>query len=117
MSNKLPIKVKKDNIFFRFFNYIKNFLKKKTSMQTIEKSEESTRIKKKTRIFEQYKLENLDEVNADIIKEVNRKCKIEEIIRIIEKEPELLKKIDIPKLKVIDKYYKDEIIKYRKKLS
>ena len=63
------------------------------------------------------KLENLDKVNVNVIKQVNRQNKIEEIIQIIEKEPEMLKKLDIPKLEVIDKYYKDKIIEYRKKLS
>ena len=116
MNNKLPIEVKKDNIFKRFFNYIKKIFKKKTSKETIEKSEESTIVKKTTKITELYKLENFDEVNADVIKETNRRNKIEEIIRIIEKEPEILNKLDIPKLEVIDQYYKDKIIEYRKKL-
>ena len=117
MSNKLPIKVKKNNIIKKFFNYIKKIFKKKTSEQHIDRTEQTISEDRKTKISEQYKLENMDEVNADIIKEANRKSKIEEIIRLIEKKPEILKKLDIPKLEIIDKYYKDEIKKYKRKLS
>ena len=42
---------------------------------------------------------------------------MEEIIKIIEKEPELLKKLDIPKLEMIDNYYKEKIAEYKKKLK
>ena len=117
MSSKLPVEVKKDNILKKFFKYIKNIFKKKTSMEDIEEIGESAIEKNKSKITELYKLENLDEVNANVIREANRKNIIEEIIRIIEKEPEILKKLDIPKLEVIDQYYKEKIIEYKKRLS
>lgn len=117
MSNKLPIKAKQKNFLKKFFDYIKKFLNKKTSMEHIDRTEETASKERKSKIAELYKLENMDGVNSDIIKEANRKSKIEEIIRIIEKKPEILKKLDIPKLEIIDKYYKDEIKKYKRKLS
>ena len=114
MNNKLPIEIKKDNIFKRFFNYIKKIFQKTSNVQNIEENQIE---KKKTKINELYKIENLEKVNANVIKQINRQNKIEEIIQIIEKEPKILEKLDIPKLEIIDKYYKDKIIEYRKKLS
>ena len=117
MSNKLPIKAKQKNFLKKFFDYIKKFLNKKTSMEHIESTEETASEKRKSKIAELYKLENMEGGNSDIIKEANRKSKIEELICIIEKKPEMLKKLDIPQLEIIDKYYKDKIKEYRKKLS
>ncbi len=117
MNNNLPTEVKNNNIFKKIFNYIKTIFKKKTSNETIENSQESVIPKKKTKITELYKVENLDKLNADVIREANRKNKIEEIIQIIEKDPETLKRLDIPKLEVIDQYYKDKITECKKKLS
>ena len=73
--------------------------------------------RKSNKIIDLYRVENIDEKNAEIIKKNNQKRKMEEIIKIIEKEPELLKKLDIPKLEMIDNYYKEKIAEYKKKLS
>ena len=67
-------------------------------------------------IKEKYKVE-INEINSNIIKDLNRKRKMEEIIQIIERKPETLKKLDIPKLEIIDRYYKEKIIEYKKILN
>ena len=73
--------------------------------------------RKSNKIIDLYKVENIDEKNAEIIKKNNQERKMEKIIKIIEKEPELLKKLDIPKLEMIDNYYKEKIAEYKKKLK
>lgn len=109
--SKLPVKLKKQNIFEQFYNYIKKFLKKEKNIgnETIKAKESN--------MTEKYKVYNIDKINADLIKEVNKKNKMEEIIQIIEKNPEALEKLDIPKLEIIDNYYKERIIEYKRKLG
>lgn len=63
------------------------------------------------------KIDELCKVDSSVIKKMNQKQKLEEIIKIIEKNPDILEKLDIPKLKIINKYYKDKILEYEKKLS
>ena len=63
------------------------------------------------------KIDELCKVDNSVIKKMNQKQKLEEIIKIIEKNPDILEKLDIPKLKIINKYYKDKILEYEKKLS
>ncbi len=64
-----------------------------------------------------YKVEGLDEKNREIVdKEKNRK-KMEEIIEIIEKKPELLENLNVPKLEIIDNYYKEKISECKRKLA
>lgn len=113
-SNDLPAEVKKDNVFKRLYKFIKSFFSKYEKNNIVE---DTAVIEKETKIRELYKVANLEEISSNIINEANKKRTLEEIIQIIEKEPEILKKLDIPKLKVIDKYYKDKIIEYRKKLE
>lgn len=64
-----------------------------------------------------YKINIPDEVNSKIINESKRKRKLLEIIQIIENNPETLEKLDIPKLEVIDNYYKEKIIECKKKIE
>ena len=115
MKKFLSIKSKKDCGLDKSNNSFNGVLNK-------EKCDDVKNFKENTtysinKIVENYKVTNLDEVNARIVEEANRNRKLEEIIQIIEKDSNLLEKLDVPKLEIIDKYYKDKIIRYKKKLG
>ena len=66
-------------------------------------------------IQNKYKIEGLEEASKDIIKKAHNDRTLADIIRIVEQHPEVLKKLDLNKLKIIDQYYKDEIEKFRRR--
>ena len=74
-------------------------------------------LSKKYKLKDDYKIDNIDEKNTAIIRKIKKKATLEEIIHMVEKNPNLLHKLDIPKLEIIDKYYKEKIAKIRKKLN
>ncbi len=53
----------------------------------------------------------------DTKNKLKQREKMEEIIAIIEKNPNTLKKLDIRRLEIIDRYYIDKIEKYKNKLA
>lgn len=112
MSN-LPIKVKEDNIFRKILKLFFNIYKTKQNNE-INSIEERKDTKK---LSEKYKINDLNEINADIIKKANERMKMEEIINIIEEKPELLENLSISKLEIIDRYYKEKIVEYKKKIA
>ena len=57
----------------------------------------------------------LDDSSMEEINKQNKINKLEEIFQIIEKEPRVLEKLDIEKLKIIDKYYKYKVSECKKK--
>lgn len=112
----LPIEIKKENIFKKFFKFVKNIFKKEPKVQN-ETVEEEYIIPKERKVTELYKVDNLDEITSSVIEENNKKIKMQEIIDIIEKNPSTLEKLDIAKLEIIDNYYKEKIDEYKKKLA
>jgi len=115
MSKDLPVELKKDNIFKRIFNNIKRLLFNKKNNNVMVES--TPIIDEKINFTDFYKVENLEHVNASIIRDINNKNKIEEIIQIIEKNPDTLDKLDIPKLEIIDNYYKNKVLEYKNKIA
>lgn len=110
MNNKLPIEVKKDNLFTRLVRFLKSVFKKKDKTDIIRENEEldnSTAFKEK----------NLEELKFETIVKRNPQKVIEEIIQIIEKNPDTLEKLDITKLEIIDMYYKRKIAECKRKLK
>lgn len=118
MKEKLPVQFKKDNIFKRFINFIiRPFTKKQytnddNSQPVIIEPEKNINQSTDTNTLEQYKVDNAGQINSNAIKAANQTKTLEEIIQIIEKEPSMLEKLDIDKLKIIDQYYDNEIKKY-----
>ena len=110
MENNLSAQARKDNFLKESINSKKE---KHIKSANIEKND-ATKINK---MRETYKVKNINELSADIIKEANKKKITEEIIQIIEKRPDMLKNLDICKLEIIDQYYKDKIIEYKKKIA
>ena len=51
------------------------------------------------------------------MEEILKKYKLKEIIQMIEEHPELLDTLDIPKLEIINNYYKEELEICKKKIS
>ena len=118
MKEKLPVQFKKDNIFKRFINFIIHKIKKKqytnddNSQPVIIEPEKNINQSTDTNTLEQYKVDNAGQINSNAIKAANQTKTLEEIIQIIEKEPSMLEKLDIDKLKIIDQYYDNEIKRY-----
>ena len=54
MNNKLPIKIQKDNMLKKFFNYIKKIFNKKTKIKDMNEIEESSILEGRTKINELY---------------------------------------------------------------
>lgn len=65
-------------------------------------------------IKEMYKVENIDDVYKKLYEKIKKEQKLDEIIEIIEKNPELLEKISTDKLEIIDNYYTEKISKLEK---
>ena len=108
--NNLLIKYKSKNIFQKFISPLKNAFKKAS------KPEIKVEIKNQLLrpiIAEKYKVEGI--VSTDI-KSVESKT-MQEIIDIIENNPEALEKLSIKKLELIDQYYIDKINQYRQMLD
>ena len=93
----------------------KIFYKKEKNIKRKNLEEKNTL--KKGKMEDKYKVQNINETSTNIIKADKRKKVTEEIIKIIEKRPDLLENLDIKKLEVIDQYYKDKIIEYKKKIA
>lgn len=112
MENNLPAVIRKNTILKKMVNFMKNIFKKRKKAKKIPKEVEC-----ESKINELYKVADLEENNKKVVKEEIKKEKLFEIIQIIEKNPETLKKMDIHKLEVIDRYYKNEIEEYKKKIA
>ncbi len=115
MNSNLPIEQKriKKTFFKKVVNFVKNIFKKdKTKAE--RKMRDRIEINA-ARLREAYQ-SNAPTFNTtkDV---VDKKKKISEIIKLVEKDPEALKNLDIDKLKIIDKYYKEEIAEYKKRIS
>lgn len=110
MDKNLPIKAKNESFFKKIINYIKLFLGNNEKENIEEKATVEA-----TSIDELYKVENVDEQKT--VKEINKKNKIEEIIQIVEKNPEILDTLNVLRLETIDNYYKEKIAEYRRKIS
>ena len=117
MESKAIIKVKKESIFKRISNFINKIFTREKYIGNKEEKEEIDFTNCKNSIDKLYRVDIPDEVNYNIINEGKRKRKLHEIIQIIESNPETLEKLDIPKLEVIDKYYKEKIIECRRKIE
>lgn len=111
MNNKLPIEVKKDNIFTRLFNFLKSVFKKQDK-ETSEK--ENKELMNKNSDFKE---NNLEKLKFETMTRRNPQKVIEEIIQIIEKNPNVLENLDIEKLEIIDMYYKRKIVACKRKLK
>lgn len=111
MDTNLPAIAKKDTVFKKMVNFIKRVFKvrKRSKIEKISRKECANKIN------ELYKVALSN--NDKIIKETNRKERLFDIIKIIEKQPEMLEDLDISKLEVIDNYYKNEISEYKKKIA
>lgn len=110
MNNKLPIEVKKDNLFTRLFRFLKSVFKKKEENDVIKENKELD-----NNIT--FKEKNLEELKFETITKRNPQKVIEEIIQIVEKNPDTLEKLDITKLEIIDMYYKRKIAECKRKLK
>ena len=110
MNNKLPIEVKKDNLFTRFFRFLKNIFKKKDKTDIIQ---ENKVVDNNITLKEN----NLEELKTESISKRNPQKVIEEIIQIIEKNPDTLESLNIAKLEIIDMYYKRKIAECKRKLK
>lgn len=113
MNNKLPIEVKEDNIFKKIFSYIKNIFNKKDEHHEIKES-----IKNKDDNEEFYKLkEKLMKNNNQYVQKRSSKKIMDEIIELVEENPDMLEKLDIEKLEIIDRYYEQRIIECKEILN
>lgn len=109
----LPIEFKKENIFKRIKRIIKSIFIKKPKIETEILLNNNHKGRPNKVISELYKVN--DVMDTDVV--VNKKQKMQEIIDIIEKDPSVLKKLDIKKLQIIDNYYIEQIEIYKKKLA
>lgn len=109
--NNLSMKLKKESILQRLIKSLKSIFKKnfKNEIETIQEETTIPGIK----ITERYKVDNLNLSNTKMDNDKTMK----EIIDIIEKSPEMLEKLDINKLNIIDQYYIEKIAKYRNMLN
>lgn len=117
MGNNLPVK-SKNSFWNRIVNRIKGFFRKEKpdiDMQVEEVREFET--VEKSGFVEKYQVEEAKDLTENVIKENIRRNNIEDIIQIIEKNPELLDELDIDKLRIIDNYYKEKIEEIKKKLA
>lgn len=112
MNDMLPIAVKKDNIFRKISNLIKQIFYQGRNKKSKTKG---TMPKKRNRDF--YKVEGSKEKNDELIKEIKQNKTLQDIIKIIERNPEAMKKLDTPKLEIIDNYYQEQIKKYKEKIE
>ena len=114
--NKLPMELEKNNIFKRCIKYIKDFFnrKSKNKIQNISKIDYD--VPKKRKINDLYKIDNIDSIN-NINSLNNKEKKMNEIIDVIEKNPDVLEKLSINRLKIIDNYYIEQIEKCKRKLA
>lgn len=64
-----------------------------------------------------FRINGLEEKNAQLIKKNSNKIMMNEIIAIIEKNPYMLEKLDISRLEIINEYYKRKIREYKKKIK
>ena len=110
MDRNLPIEAKKDNFFSRLINHIKTFFGSNEKVEFEESASEAI-----TSINELYKVDTIDE--QKVVKEINRKNKIEEIIKIVEENPEILDTLNISRLELIDSYYSEKIVEYKRKVE
>lgn len=111
MNDKLPIEIKEDNIFKKFLGFFKNIFKKQDEEIIIRESKDvsKTMLSFNENDLEEFKIKSIPKRNPQKV--------IEEIIQIIEKNPSALESLDIPKLEVIDAYYKHKIKECKRKLK
>lgn len=113
MSNNLPIKAEKNNIFKKIILFFKKIFVKE---QVVIQPNKKIFAESENKLNEQYKVEDIEFISK-VAKRENKKIKLEEIIQIIEKEPQTLEKLELEKLQIIDQYYIDKIAEYNEKLT
>lgn len=115
MNSNLPVVQKevKKPFFKKVINFVKNIFKRDKTARTEKRMRDRIEVNA-ARLRNAYKL-NPSEFNP--IKDIDKRKKISDIIRLVEKDPEALQNLDIEKLKLIDKYYKEEIAEYKRKIS
>ena len=115
MNSNLPVVQKriKKPFLKKVINFVKNIFKKDKTARTEKKMRDRIEINA-ARLREAYKV-NSSEFNPT--KDIEKRKKISDIIKLVEKDPEALQNLDIEKLKIIDKYYKEEIAEYKRRIS
>ena len=116
------MKIKKETFFKKIFKALLKIFKKKPEkldyvQNNIVESQNVVNYKNTNNIRELYSLPNFSEINSKFRIEQDKINAIEEIIKIIEKEPKSLKNLNIQQLEVIDNYYSKQILKYKAKIS
>lgn len=111
MDNILPIEVRKIN----FLKKITNFIKKIFYHANNKKQGDLAEIFDGNDEVDSYK--GIEEFNSILIKEINQKKTVQEIIPIIEKNPEIMKHLSVHKLEIIDNYYQEQIEEYKNKIA
>lgn len=108
MSSNLPIK--KESKISRFFNYIKALFRKESKENIFQDVEVSDKLNQEATIVDKYKVYGIAE-------KIKRKQTLEQIIDMIEQNPDALYSLDTTKLEIIDTYYKEKIMECRKRLG
>ena len=111
MSNQLPIKWK-SNIFTRFINF---FRKNKIKEKNVKATEVGSTINENKNITPNNNLT----LNFTYEKSESQKKHeaLQDIIKMIENNPNTLYKLDIQKLNIINNYYDEKILKLEKHLA
>ena len=112
MNNKLPIEIKEKNPFNKVLNFIKNIFKKQ-KLDDVKTNEEVVTTEDLNNQMESF----IKYTEYKTSKNKTKRETLEEIIKIIEKKPELLENLDVKKLEIIDKYYKIKVNEYKNKLK
>lgn len=111
MNNQLPIQ-RESNIFIRFINF---FRKKKINKKNATVTGENSTINESKDVTLSSNLNlNFTHEKNDIQKKQEA---LHDIIKIVEKNPDILYKLDIQKLNIINNYYDEKIIKLEKRLA
>lgn len=97
-----------NNKFKEVFSHIKNIFNKKDelTMKDEIKNEDIN-------VTKEYSIKN----DNQYVQKRNSKTIMEEIIKLVEENPDMLEKLDVEKLEIIDKYYKQKIIERKKILN
>lgn len=105
--NKLPIETKEEKGFKKWLNFFKKiFTNKRYSEIEVEENKEKSNVKSRN-IRELYRVDIKDEKVNELkfIEDDLKNKKMEDIINMIEKDPQMISALDLSMLKNIDKYY------------
>lgn len=118
VNSNLPVEVKRESFFKRIFNFLKRtFGREEKCNSTYIVNTDSSDKTNAENLKGQYKVENLELKNEEVIKRENQRRKLQEIIQIIENNPDSLEKLDISKLEIIDNYYAEKIAENKLKIA